>query len=130
MDLNGFKAVNDQAGHQVGDRILEQVTAKIRGQLRKDDPLARMGGDEFALFLADVSIERATEVANNIRLALSKNQFTHELNHFDISISVGISGLAEKPKSLHDLINQADEACYQSKTTNKVVVHQSMAQSA
>lgn len=130
MDLNGFKSVNDAAGHMVGDQILEQVAQKIRMHIRQNDLLARMGGDEFALFLENVTLKKATEIALNIRHALSSQQFVYLQNQFDISISIGISALTQGHKSIPELLSQADEACYVSKIKNRIVTYQSLAQSA
>ncbi|WP_154223259.1 sensor domain-containing diguanylate cyclase [Marinicella rhabdoformis] len=128
MDLNNFKAVNDQAGHQIGDRILENVSSRIKRQLRKDDPLARMGGDEFAVFLENTTLQRAIVIAKNIKDSVGSKPFTHQDNIFNVGVSIGISGLSHNDTSINELINHADQACYHSKSSNKVIVHESLRQ--
>ena len=130
MDLDNFKTVNDQAGHQVGDRILENVSSRIQKQLRKGNPLARMGGDEFAAFLENITLNQALDIANDIRSSIIHKPFNNQLKQFDIGISIGISGLNYRHQNITELINQADQACYNSKSINEVVIHDSLLQTA
>jgi diguanylate cyclase (GGDEF)-like protein len=67
LDLDGFKAVNDQTGHAAGDRLLADATAAWRAVLRHDDVLARVGGDEFIVLMPDTSPTEATTVLNRLR---------------------------------------------------------------
>lgn len=130
MDLNNFKLVNDQAGHQIGDRILENVSTRIQSQLRKNDPLARMGGDEFAVLLTGITLQCAIMIAQKIKDAVSNKPFVHQDHIFSIGVSIGVSGLTHQHTSIDELINHADKACYRSKSSNKVMVDDSLRHSA
>jgi len=67
LDLDGFKAVNDQTGHAAGDRLLADATAAWRAVLRHDDVLARVGGDEFIVLMPDTTATEATSVLERLR---------------------------------------------------------------
>jgi diguanylate cyclase (GGDEF)-like protein len=66
LDLDGFKAVNDAHGHAVGDRVLVEVSERLRGVLRETDLLARLGGDEFVVLLGDLDPLDAARVADRV----------------------------------------------------------------
>lgn len=130
LDIDHFKRINDQFGHQAGDMALVAVAHCIRGQLRNIDVLARYGGEEFVALLEVTSEEGAIEVAERIRGKVE----TADIKHFNgepipVTISIGIATL--DPGKVHDrsgsvaihLIGQADQALYQAKQSgrNRVV---------
>ena len=117
LDLNKFKQVNDTLGHDAGDELLQQVAARIRGQLRDSDTLARVGGDEFTVILPDVAtLEDAETVARKIVAALSA---PIRLERHERSVEIGVSvGVALYPSDAADadaLISAADAAMYSAK---------------
>jgi diguanylate cyclase (GGDEF)-like protein len=115
VDLDGFKAVNDRFGHQLGDELLRSVSARLRGTLRPGDTLARLAGDEFVIVCEDLSDSAQAEVvAERVARVLSV-PFTVSGQHISVSASVGLAfsgGGRELPK---DLLRDADVAMYEAK---------------
>ena len=119
MDLDGFKEVNDEYGHSVGDELLQQVSKRVVDILRESDTVARIGGDEFTLIINDVeSKDSLTTIADKI---LSTLQETYKLNgyEFNVSASIGISLFPENSEDINSLVKQADIAMYKAKKDGK-----------
>jgi diguanylate cyclase (GGDEF)-like protein len=116
LDLDRFKEVNDSLGHDVGDRLLIQVSIRLSQQLRPGDLLARLGGDEFAILLGTCSRENAVVMAGKLRAALAE-PFTLEGIALQTSASVGIALYPEQGEDLGALLRKADMAMYRAKTT-------------
>ena len=129
-DIDHFKRVNDQFGHQIGDVILRRVAQELGKVLRSSDVLARYGGEEFVLLLPETSILVATEIAERLRQDISAMNFDEKiLANFQVTVSLGLASLmAEddvKDASPGDwLFQRADDALYQAKNggRNRVVV--------
>lgn len=113
IDLDGFKQVNDTAGHLAGDRVLQQAAWRMNQVAgRHDFPLARLGGDEFAaLIVGRRPLEAAAAAAEDLREALQA-EFTCEGRTFSLSASIGI---AAGRASAEDLLRRADAAMYRVK---------------
>jgi diguanylate cyclase (GGDEF)-like protein len=120
IDLDGFKAVNDEHGHLCGSRTLIEAAALIRGSARETDVVARFGGDEFALILPDTGGEGAFAVGERIRERLAAHQFlaVDGLN-IRLTASVGVATLPQAANSSEDLLRAADAAMYQAKDRGK-----------
>ncbi|TFB98644.1 bifunctional diguanylate cyclase/phosphodiesterase [Cryobacterium sp. HLT2-28] len=116
LDLDKFKEVNDSLGHDVGDRLLIQVAARLSGQLRPTDLLARVGGDEFVIHLDSSGPDQAEAVALNLRAVLAQ-PFTLEGITVQASASIGIAIYPEQGEDLTVLMRKADMAMYKAKTT-------------
>lgn len=114
IDLDGFKDVNDTLGHQVGDRLLEEVGLRLTRTLREIDTVARLGGDEFAILLPDDSEQQAVEVAQKILNSLETEFTVHDVNLF-IGASIGIASCPKHSSEVQDLIKFADVAMYVAK---------------
>ena len=126
LDVDYFKNVNDNYGHQVGDQVLMGVAALIRAQLRGSDVLSRYGGEEFAALLSNTDETEAVEVAERIRTAVAAREFTDaDGAHFNITISIGIAVFnpIDSPQAAAitgvDLVNNADRALYQCKAEGR-----------
>ncbi len=120
MDLDGFKLINDQYGHDVGDDALIGSVAKINEVLRDSDFLARIGGDEFALVVHNFNDPKELLVlANRIIQALKTPVMTIEENDVLMGISIGIAIYPDQVKNVKELITAADEAMYKAKATGK-----------
>jgi len=116
IDLNKFKQVNDQFGHQVGDQLLGEVATRLHGCVRKVDMLARLGGDEFAVVLTGFSCRDDLRTpARRIIHALA-SPFKLEGQVIHISGSIGISLYPSFTNSTDVLVNQADQAMYAAKS--------------
>lgn len=134
IDVDHFKKVNDQLGHQVGDLVLQEVASIIDQHLRGSDMVARYGGEEFVVLLPQTPVDQAYAVAERIRKSLETHQFSlsggKKLN---INISAGIAGMCTQDMSRsaielgRDLVKRADLALLDAKAggRNKVVMSQS-----
>ncbi|MHA7274860.1 putative bifunctional diguanylate cyclase/phosphodiesterase [Arthrobacter sp. TMT4-20] len=116
LDLDKFKEVNDSLGHDVGDRLLKQVADRLRAQLRAEDFLARMGGDEFVIHLNGCGDSESEAVAMKLRAALAE---PYDLGSVTVQVNASI-GMAHYPAQGNDLttlLRKADMAMYKAKTT-------------
>ena len=119
LDLDQFKIINDTCGHSAGDELLKQIASILQNAVRKDDMLARVGGDEFSLLLESCKPKEAIEVIANVRKAITENRFSWKDNFFDIGISAGISVISSEVKSLQEVLTEADSACYTAKNQGR-----------
>jgi diguanylate cyclase (GGDEF)-like protein/PAS domain S-box-containing protein len=116
LDLDRFKAVNDQLGHKAGDELLQKVAIRIKAQLRKVDTVARLGGDEFVVILPDIThYEDVERVAQIIITELSHPFQLRETDQVSIGTSIGISFYPQHGNSSEILLDRADIALYQAK---------------
>ncbi|PKH85091.1 sensor domain-containing protein [Colwellia sp. Bg11-28] len=123
LDLDGFKQINDNYGHPVGDALLIEVANKLKNHFRESDVIARVGGDEFSVILENIhSTESLIVLANNI-LAEFLKPFVIDNNKFTIGISIGIATSSFSECSSEDIIKHADAALYQVKNSGKGSYH-------
>ncbi len=119
IDLDNFKPINDQFGHDTGDAVLQFVAHTITTSVRKSDITARLGGDEFTLLLTDVkSLEEVLHIADKLLDGLIKT-IDIEGHMVDISASIGISMINTGSESTRQILHQADSALYRSKKTGR-----------
>lgn len=126
IDLDKFKYVNDTAGHAAGDRLLIEITAMCRAQLREVDVMGRMGGDEFIILLYDVSEEAALTVAEKLRHAFEHYYFQENNTCFTVTCSLGIAMVTGNSIDADEVMAQADIACNAAKMRgrNQVVMYE------
>ncbi|WEF34420.1 EAL domain-containing protein [Pseudoduganella chitinolytica] len=117
MDLDRFKYVNDNLGHDVGDRLLVAVAQRVRHSVRNVDTVARLGGDEFTVVLGDVDGPAAAAVAQTICRALEA-PFQIDGHDIFVTSSVGIAMYPRDGDDVATLVKHADSAMYQAKRTN------------
>ncbi len=119
-DIDHFKQVNDQYGHQAGDDVLVTVADLLREQLRPYDLAARYGGEEFCLVLPETSLTQAEEVAERIRKRVENYTFKGATADLHLTISLGVATLSgESEQSENKLIRLADEALYLAKNNGR-----------
>lgn len=119
IDLDDFKKVNDNAGHQAGDAVLKEVTQRIKTCIRDVDTLARLGGDEFVVLLENLQESSiSTVISHRIIDALVK-PFLIEDSEFYISSSIGISMYPKDGTDTDELLRKADMAMYHAKSMGK-----------
>jgi diguanylate cyclase (GGDEF)-like protein len=115
IDIDQFKAINDNYGHDVGDRVLESIAAKMKNNLKGEDILARMGGDEFLVALSDLnSKSEIIKVAKRLIKKLNGDLIIGD-RKIKISVSGGVSFYPDESRELEILIKNADAAMYKAK---------------
>ncbi len=116
MDLDGFKNVNDTLGHDVGDRLLQEVAVRLRSQAEPDHFVGRFGGDEFLIvYKGKVSGQNILQFAEDILTAVKKPIVIEKYSPFSITASIGISLFPGDGETADDLLRKADMAMYQAK---------------
>ena len=118
IDLDGFKPVNDAFGHHLGDRLLREVAVRLREQLRSQDTLARIGGDEFVLLVRLLEPDDAPQVAAR-QVSLLSRAFRVDEHDLLISASVGIALYPGNGTTAEELLMNADAAMYHAKGSGK-----------
>jgi len=119
MDLDGFKQVNDEHGHDLGDSFLMMAAGRIRARLRGIDIVARLGGDEFVALMQGVSnTEECGHVARHIIEAFEM-PFVHADAHAAIGVSIGVAIAPTNGRTAAQILNAADRAMYQAKKRGK-----------
>ncbi|MGB9989451.1 diguanylate cyclase domain-containing protein [Massilia sp. SM-13] len=119
LDLDGFKAINDTHGHAYGDEVLKQVAQRLVSSSRKEDTVARVGGDEFVILLSEVSgLADAQEPAGKLIEVVSEPYLVNGLN-LRLSTSIGIALFPDDATNVGDLIHAADNALYDAKRSGK-----------
>lgn len=113
-DIDHFKLVNDNFGHDVGDQVLKEIGQQLRLNKRDFDTLARIGGEEFAFILPDTSVEQAVKVAERKRQAIE--QFTGQYCKVTLSFGVAQVRSVDNERTLYE---RADQALYQAKKAGR-----------
>lgn len=118
LDLDGFKAINDELGHDAGDLLLKQVAERLSNCLRGSDGIGRYGGDEFTIVARDAQAETIEHLANKI-LQLVASPYTLNGQERRITVSVGIALYPDHGRNGEILIKRADIAMYHAKADGK-----------
>ena len=119
LDLDRFKQVNDVCGHLAGDELLRQIALLIQGRLREEDTLARIGGDEFAIILANCNTQRARQVAEDICTLTAAYRFIWQEQIFSIGASIGLTPVNRQVRTAAEIIAAADKACQRAKESGR-----------
>ena len=120
LDIDHFKAVNDQYGHAVGDLVISSVGTFLRQHFRATDRLGRYGGEEFALVLPGCTAEKAVQLVDELREAFAGIRFFGNGRHFYCTLSAGVTDSDQFPDALPDtLIEKADHALYDAKDSGR-----------
>ena len=116
LDLDNFKKVNDERGHEEGDRALTEVAQVLRDHFRASDLLARLGGDEFVVLLPDIGPDAARasleRVCDLVAVAMRRNQWP-------VTVSVGAASYVHAPSTVEEAIHEADALMYRAKEGGK-----------
>ena len=116
IDIDYFKRVNDQYGHQFGDLVLKSMSEIITNNIRDVDICARYGGEEFGIIIPQTTLEETDSMMERIRENIEKHKFEIADNTINITISIGIAGMRQSGASTHrELVKYADEALYNAK---------------
>lgn len=123
MDLDRFKVVNDMCGHAAGDILLQNLCKLLHAEMRDADIFARLGGDELGALLLNCPLERAYNVAEHLRNAVSQFHFRWNGMSFDVGISIGVVEVNVESVSTAEIMLSADQACYLAKEHGRDRVH-------
>ncbi|GAX87954.1 conserved hypothetical protein [Lebetimonas natsushimae] len=120
IDIDHFKKINDKYGHDIGDKVLSELANILKSNLRKSDLIARWGGEEFIVILANTDKETAEKIAEKLRLAIEQY---HQKNLPHFTVSIGIATADKENFNIDNLLKKADEALYAAKKSgrNRVV---------
>lgn len=119
LDLDAFKAVNDQGGHMAGDEMLKRISSLISTKLRAADSVARLGGDEFGILLQNCPLHIAERIAGQLIEAISAYRLEWEGRTFKVGACIGLTRIFSQSGSMKEIIAIADAACYRAKAAGK-----------
>jgi two-component system cell cycle response regulator len=127
LDIDYFKSVNDDYGHDAGDDVLREFAVRIRKSIRGIDLACRYGGEEFVIVMPETDLHVAGMVAERVRRAIAGEPFAIEkgARRIDVTISIGLSVLDRKGDPMADVMKRADQALYRAKRDgrNRVVAN-------
>jgi diguanylate cyclase (GGDEF)-like protein len=119
VDMDHFKSINDRFGHAMGDRVLKLFGEVCTDKLRSTDLMGRLGGEEFAVLLADASRDNAFLVAERIRAAFEAAAAVVDGENVGATLSIGIAIIQDPKQDLSSLLKQADQALYRAKNRGR-----------
>ena len=125
MDIDFFKSVNDNHGHDIGDEVLQEFARRISANVRGIDLACRFGGEEFVVVMPDTDVAYAYNVAERLRRSIETTpiQISRAPARLSITVSIGITGLEGANDTAEALLHRADQALYRAKNSgrNRVV---------
>ncbi len=119
IDLDNFKLVNDNFGHDAGDEVLISVVGEIKSQIRHEDILIRFGGEEFLLLVYKKELKDSIIVAQRIRKAVMNHVIETQNNQINMTISIGVNPFPYYAKNIEEAIKIADEQLYKAKSLGR-----------
>ncbi len=115
VDLDGFKFINDTYGHPAGDDALRAISGLLKKTIRRNDYVARLAGDEFAMVLKNTSVADATNIALKLHSAINGTYIDLPVGHIQLQCSIGVAEAPTHGQKAQDLVSAADVALYHSK---------------
>ena len=122
LDVDHFKEVNDNYGHEAGDLVLKALARACKSKLRENDLLGRVGGEEFAAVLVESSWPQALAAAERLRKTVADQKVTYVKSELSVTISVGVAVLDHRTQNLELLLKKADQALYEAKMAGRNLV--------
>jgi diguanylate cyclase (GGDEF)-like protein len=119
LDVDHFKSINDNQGHQSGDAVLVQLAKLLANMARSSDIVCRYGGEEFLLVLTGASLETAMARADGIRVACEAQMINFQGHSLKVTVSAGVAVFPEHGRTLNELLQGADQALYQAKRNGR-----------
>jgi diguanylate cyclase (GGDEF)-like protein len=118
-DIDRFKILNDSLGHPAGDDALKHFSRVLMQAVRDQDSVARIGGEEFAIWIPDATLERGRQVAERIRQGLAWSDWKWQGERWPLTASFGVAACPESSASREGLAMQADAALYEAKRSGR-----------
>jgi diguanylate cyclase (GGDEF)-like protein/PAS domain S-box-containing protein len=115
IDLDGFKFINDTYGHPFGDEVLRTVAQLLKQLVRRNDYIARLAGDEFAMVLKNTNLEQATKIAQKLHQQISQARVPLPVGSMQLQSSIGVAESPTHGRNAQELVSAADVALYHSK---------------
>jgi len=115
IDLDGFKFINDTYGHPFGDEVLRTMAQLLREQVRRNDYVARMAGNEFAMVLKNTGLETATRIARKLHACINETRVSLPVGHMHLQASIGVAEAPTHGTDAQGLVSAADVALYHSR---------------
>ncbi len=119
IDINDFKSINDNYGHQAGDKVILNLIDTIKSQARKYDSLGRFGGDEFILIMPETKTDQASKFVQRLNDAIENTIVEYNQQRIRYSVSVGISAVNFEHSNYENWLSLTDKDLYKSKLKNK-----------
>ena len=119
LDIDHFKKINDTHGHRIGDDTLSKFVSICQENLRKNDLLARLGGEEFVILLSDTRLSGAQHIASRLLDTIRRTSIATENGPISFTVSIGITITENNTLSIDTLVEQADRAMYQAKQNGR-----------
>jgi diguanylate cyclase (GGDEF)-like protein len=123
IDADRFKFINDTYGHAAGDAAIKTLSDVLRARIRGADTLARVGGDEFTALLYSCGADRARLIAEGLRNAVEKHEFTWHGVELPLAVSIGVVEINRDSRTTAQIMRAADAACYAAKKRGRNRVH-------
>ncbi|MDX2370880.1 MAG: GGDEF domain-containing protein [Colwellia sp.] len=126
LDIDLFKGINDKYGHPAGDQVIQFVADKAKSLLRKEDIIARVGGEEYVVLLPNTHSQAAELIAEKIRMLIDSSCITGDWSgEIQPKVSLGVSTYTEGDSEFYEIYSRSDKALYQAKSTgrNKMCIH-------
>jgi len=119
IDLDHFKSINDTYGHAVGDDVLRTVAQTLQSQVRRSDIVGRIGGEEFSVFLPNTQVSGATQLAENLRVAIESIHIEVNGVRLKITASIGVAAKRFDQETMQAIQQHADQAMYEAKRAGR-----------
>jgi two-component system, cell cycle response regulator len=121
LDVDHFKAVNDENGHAVGDRVLQELASRLKQAIRNIDMICRIGGEEFVIVLPNTNVEVAAKIADRMRRSISGKPFNVGARNgpLTITVSIGVAAVEGSSDTMDAILKRADEALYSAKRSGR-----------
>ena len=115
IDIDFFKKINDEYGHDIGDCVLKRLVSESENQMREADCFARWGGEEFLALLPETELNEAAQVAERLREQISQIVINKDNSRIQITVSIGLTEVTDYESNFDDILKKADTALYSAK---------------
>jgi diguanylate cyclase (GGDEF)-like protein len=119
VDIDFFKKINDNYGHDTGDVVIKKVSDILLEQTREHDIIGRLGGEEFGVLLVNSQLDESINIAQRVRTTIEKEMISHNNHTINVTVSIGISIKNENLKDFKEFIKSADLNLYKDKESGR-----------